>query len=313
MKTLVILPAFLPVEDIKKTVNQIMPGIEIRTDMDFEKDDAEVVVITTFTQFGKNEIDKFPNLKFLQVSSTGYNNVDVKYLKSRNIILSNIPRANKDAVAEHVLAMVLAFLKNLIFFDKEIRSGNWPILTDSTELNGKIFGIIGMGAIGIKLVQRLIPFGPGIIYYDVKRLPAEDEELYGLIYMELDDVIRSSDILSIHLPLTEGTLNLFDDKHFSMMKDNAIFINTSRGEIMDENALVKAIKTKNIFAGIDVYSKEPPDFSSELFKLDNVIFSPHIAGVTIESQQRFLQETIGNLIKYTQGLEPLYQIKGEHQ
>ncbi len=131
--------------------------------------------------------------------------------------------------------------------------------------------------------------------------------------MELDDVIRSSDILSIHLPLTEGTLNLFDDKHFSMMKDNAIFINTSRGEIMDENALVKAIKTKNIFAGIDVYSKEPPDFSSELFKLDNVIFSPHIAGVTIESQQRFLQETIGNLIKYTQGLEPLYQIKGEHQ
>ncbi len=311
MKILVILPAFLPIDDIRKTVDQIMPGIEIRTDMDFEKDDAEIVVITTFTRFGREEIDKFPNLKFLQVSSTGYNNVDVKYLKSKNIILSNIPRANKDAVAEHVIAMVLAFLKNLIFFDREIRSGEWPLLTNSTELNGKIFGIIGMGAIGIKLVQKLIPFGPGIIYYDVKRLSGEDEELYGLTYMELDDVLKNSDIISVHLPLTENTMKLFDDKHFSMMKDNSIFINTSRGEIMDENALINAIKTKNIYAGIDVYSREPPDFSSELFKLDNVIFSPHIAGVTVESQQRFLQETIGNLIKYTQGLEPLYQIKGD--
>ena len=95
------------------------------------------------------------------------------------------------------------------------------------------------------------------------------------------------------------------------MKENSIFINSSRGEIVDEKALVKAIKEKNIYAAIDVFSVEPPDFSSELFHLDNVIFSPHIAGVTMESQERFITETIGNVIRYSQGIDPLYKVEDE--
>ncbi len=312
MKILAILPAFLPLDVIKKSIDQIMPGIEIRSDMDFHKHDAEVVVITTFTPFGKEEIDKFPNMKMLQVASTGYNNVDLKYLKSRKISLYNVPVANKDAVAEHVLAMVLSFLKNLIFFDDEIKNGNWPLLTNSSELQGKTFGIIGMGAIGIKLAKKLLPFNCGIVYYDVHKLSKEEEEFYGLTFLDLDELIKNSDIISVHLPLNKNTKLLFNENKFSLMKDNAIFINTSRGEIMDEKALIKAIKEKNIYAGVDVYSREPPDYSSELFKLgNNVIFSPHIAGVTMESQQRFITETIGNIIRYTQGLEPLYRVDEE--
>jgi phosphoglycerate dehydrogenase-like enzyme len=311
MKVVAILPAFLDLDTIKKSIDQIMPGIEIFTDTEFEKNDADVVVITTFTRFGRNELDKFPELKFLQVASTGYNNVDIKELRKRNIILCNVPVANKDAVAEHVIGMTLALLKNFLTFDSQIKSGNWPLLTNSRELQGKTFGIIGMGAIGIKLIQKLIPFNVGIVYYDPRRLSGADEEFYGVTYLELDELIKASDIISIHAPLTKSTMLMFNDSRFGMMKDNAIFINTSRGEIVDEKALVKAIKEKNLYSGIDVFSVEPPDFSSELFHLDNVLFSPHIAGVTMESQDRFITETIGNIIRYSQGIDPLYKVDDE--
>ncbi len=311
MKVIAILPAFLDIGMIKKSIDQIMPGIEILTDMDFEKNDADVVVITTFTPFGKKELDKFPELKFLQVASTGYNNVDIKEIRRRNILLCNVPVANKEAVAEHVIGMVLSLLKNFLLFDSQIKSGNWPLLTNSRELQGKTFGIIGMGAIGIKLIQRLIPFNVGIVYYDPRRLSPEDEEFYGVTYLELDDLVASSDIISIHTPLTKSTKLMFNTERFNLMKDGAIFINTSRGEIVDETTLVKAIKEKNIYAGIDVFSQEPPDFSSELLHLDNVLFSPHIAGVTMESQERFITETIGNIIRYSQGIDPLYRVEDE--
>ena len=162
--------------------------------------------------------------------------------------------------------------------------------------------------IGKQLAIRLLPFNVNIVYYDIKRLSPEEEEKMGLTYMELDELLKISDIVSIHLPLNEKTKNMFGEKEFSIMKDGAIFINTARAEIVDEKALINAIKKKGIKAGIDVYSKEPPDFTSEIFRLDNTLLSPHIAGVTIESQQRFLTETISNVLRYTQGIEPLYRV-----
>jgi len=308
MKFLTILPDFIPQEEVRKTVAQILPDMEIRNDTNFDKSDADVLVVTTFTKIDANVLKKMPNLKFVQVASTGYDNVDVEYLKQHGIMLSNIPTANKESVAEHVIAMVLAFLKDLIYLNNELKGGNWPMLTRSRDLKDKIFGIIGMGRIGIKLAERLQAFEVGIIYYDINRLPREEEERLGVTYMDFDDVLKNSDIISIHLPLNEKTRNMFSEREFSLMKDGAIFINTARGEIVDEKALINAIKKKGIRAGIDVFSKEPPDFDSELFKLDNVIVSPHIAGVTLESQQRFLTETIANVLRYAQGLEPLYRI-----
>ncbi len=308
MKFLTILPDFIPQEEVRKTIAQILPEMEIRNDTNFDKSDADVLVVTTFTKIDANVLKKMPNLKFVQVASTGYDNVDVEYLKLHGIMLSNIPTANKESVAEHVIAMVLAFMKDLIYLNNELKSGNWPMLTRSRDLKDKIFGIIGMGRIGIKLAERLQAFEVGIIYYDINRLPREEEERLGVTYMDFDDVLKNSDIISIHLPLNEKTRNMFSEREFSLMKDGAIFINTARGEIVDEKALINAIKKKGIRAGIDVFSKEPPDFDSELFKLDNVIVSPHIAGVTLESQQRFLTETIANVLRYAQGLEPLYRI-----
>ncbi len=309
MRYLTVLPEFIPSSTVKETISQILPEMEIVNELDLQSYDAEVLVATTFTKLGVEELRKFPNLKYLQIASTGYDNVDSSYLKSRGVMLCNIPVANKQSVAEHVIMFILAFLKDTIFLNSELKEKkNWPVLTGSRDLEGKTVGILGMGMIGVQLAKRLVAFGPSLLYHDVRRMSEEDEEKLGLNFVSLDDLVSKADIISIHLSLTPDTRSLFDEEKFSRMKDGAIFINTSRGEIVNETALINAVKKKGIKAGIDVYPKEPPDFESELFKLDNVICSPHIAGVTAESQQRFLTETISNVLRYAQGLDPLYRV-----
>ncbi|BAB60364.1 D-3-phosphoglycerate dehydrogenase [Thermoplasma volcanium GSS1] len=302
------LPNFLPVGEIRKLAASVLPDINIITDLDFKSDESDILIVTAFTKVDKALLDKFPRLKFIQVASTGYDNVDVTEVKSRNILMCNSPSSNKESVAEHVIGMALYFLKDFGHLDREIRNGNWPILTFSRDLMGKVFGIIGMGAIGRKLAERLIQFGVGIIYYDVKRLPEEVEDELGITYVTLDELISSADIISIHVPLTETTKGMIGRKEFEKMKDGCIFINTSRAEVVVTKDLVWALKQGKIKAGIDVYDREPPDFSSELFQMDNALFSPHIAGVTVESQRRFIEETVANVIRYMQGVDPLNRV-----
>ena len=308
MKAMAILPAFLPIDEIKASIGQILPDLEVRTDSDFDRSEADVLVVTTFTRVDGELLGKFPSLKFLQVASTGYDNVELDAVRNRGVMLSNIPVANKESVAEHVIAMTLSLLKDLRFLDSELRSGNWPMITGSRELKGKTFGIVGMGAIGIRLAERLLPFEVGMVYHDVRRLPEEREQNLGLTYLPLERLLGVSDVISIHVPLTKDTEKMFSSSAFRKMKDGSILINTSRGEVVDEQALIEAVKEKGIRAGLDVFPTEPPDFSSELFRLDNVIFSPHIAGVTVESQQRFITETVSNVLRYAQGVDPLYRV-----
>ena len=308
MKAMAILPAFLPIDEIKASIGQILPDLEVRTDSDFDRSEADVLVVTTFTRVDGELLGKFPSLKFLQVASTGYDNVELDAVRNRGVMLSNIPVANKESVAEHVIAMTLSLLKDMRFLDSELRRGNWPMITGSRELKGKTFGIVGMGAIGIRLAERLLPFEVGMVYHDVRRLPEEREQNLGLTYLPLERLLEVSDVISIHVPLTKDTEKMFSSSAFRKMKDGSILINTSRGEVVDEQALVDAVKGKGIRAGLDVFPTEPPDFSSELFRLDNVIFSPHIAGVTVESQQRFITETVSNVLRYAQGVDPLYRV-----
>lgn len=308
MKVLSILPPFLPIEEISSALGQVMPEGEIVTSTDFGSNEAEVLIVTTFTTVDENLVSRIPNLKFVQVASTGYDNVDIPALRKRNVMLSNIPTANKDSVAEHVIAMALSQLKNIMHFHSEIKSGNWPVLTNSMELMNRTFGIVGMGAIGKKLAEKLLHLGANTVYYDTVRLEEEMEEDLGLTFLELDPLFSRSDIISLHVPLTEQTRGMIGKNEFSKMKDGALIINTSRGGVVDEGALIDAVKSRGIKACIDVYEKEPPDFKSELFGLDNVIFSPHIAGVTVESQQRFMKDTISNVMKFIQGLDPQFRV-----
>ncbi|MDH2902123.1 MAG: 2-hydroxyacid dehydrogenase [archaeon] len=304
----ILLPVFFPLDAVKMGVSSILPGTEVRHDRDFTGSDARVLVVTTFTKVGSDIVSKMPNLKFVQVASTGYDNVDISLLKSKGVKLSNIPIANKESVAEHVIMMTLALLRDLIPLDSKIKNKNWPSLTQGRELKGKVFAIIGMGAIGTRLAERLLPFEVSIVYCDIERKPEEIEQRLGVSFLPLDECLKTADIISLHLPLTDETKGIFSKREFDLLKNGAIFINTSRAEIVDENALIETIKTKGIRAGIDVFPQEPPNFDSELFQLNGVIFSPHSAGATAESQERFMIETVRNVAHYLQGVDPLYQV-----
>ncbi len=308
MKVLAILPPFLPVDAIRQTVQQILPDIEVKTDAEFEPLDAQVLIVTTFTRVDSALLDRVRGLKMIQVASTGYDNVLLEEVKKRGIAVCNIPTANKETVAEHVIALVLSIMKDIRFMDSEIRAGRWPMLSGTQELKGKIFGIIGMGAIGKKLAERLVPFEVELVYYDPRRLSPEEEETLGVEFSSLDELLKLSDAVSIHVPLTPETRAMISSDKLGLMKDRAILINTSRGEIVDEAALIEAAKKKSIRAGIDVFYREPPDFNSEMFSMDQFLFTPHIAGVSMESQQRFITETVANVLRYVQGLEPQFRV-----
>ncbi|HLH85410.1 MAG TPA: NAD(P)-dependent oxidoreductase, partial [Thermoplasmataceae archaeon] len=219
MKVLAILPPFLPVEMIRRSVSAVLPGIEVRTDEDFVKDDAQVLVVTAFTRVGENLLGKMPNLKFIQVASTGYDNVDLEAVRRAGIMLANAPSSNKESVAEHVIGMILYFLKDFRYLDNQIRSGSWPMLTASRDLSGKIVGIVGMGAIGQRLAERLLPFGCSILYYDVRRISREMEVRYGSMFTPLNELLSVSDIITLHVPLTDSTRKMIGDHEFSLMKD----------------------------------------------------------------------------------------------
>ena len=309
MRVLAILPPFLPVDTIRETVRHILPDIEVRTDTEFKSIQAEILILTTFTGIEGSLMDRINGLRLIQVASTGYDNVDLKAAKKRGITVCNIPTANKESVAEHVIAMVLSFLKEIRFMDSEIRAGRWPMLSGSTELKGKIFGIIGMGAIGRRLAERLVPFEVEILYYDPRKLSEGEEMSLGISYVPLEKLFEESDIISIHVPLTESTRKIVSRDTLARMKDRAIIINTSRGEVIDEKALIEASRKRGIRAGLDVFSREPPDFGSDMFSMDNFLFSPHIAGVTMESQQRFITETVSNVLRVVQGLEPQFVVE----
>jgi phosphoglycerate dehydrogenase-like enzyme len=302
----ILLPTFFPLEPVKQRVSSTLPGTEVHHDQDFKGSDARVLVVTTFTKVGAEILAKMPNLKFVQVASTGYDNVDTSLLKSKGIKLSNIPIANKESVAEHVIMMTLALLRDLVSLDSKIKNKSWPPLSQGRELKGKVFAIIGMGAIGTRLAERLLPFEVSIIYYDIERKPEEVEQRLGISFFPLEECLRMADIVSLHLPLSEKTRGMFSKREFGLMKNGSIFINTSRAEIVDEKDLIDAIKIRGIRAGIDVFPQEPPNFDSELYKVGGIIFTPHSAGATAESQERFMMETIRNVVHFLQGVGPLY-------
>ncbi|CAC11910.1 2-hydroxyacid dehydrogenase related protein [Thermoplasma acidophilum] len=308
MKVLVVVPNFLPLDQIRSAVSTITQDVEVRTDTDFDRSDAEILIVTTFTPVNGDLLKKMPRLRFVQVASIGYDNVDMNAMKKNGIMVSNIPTASADSVAEHALSMVLSLIKDQRFLDAEIRSGRWPRITRSSDLMGKTFGIVGMGSIGRALAARLLPFKVAIIYNDTKRMSEAEEEEYGATFVSLDRLLSDSDVISVHVPLNETTRHMFNSSRFGLMKDGAIFINTSRGEVVVEKDLIEAIQKKGIRAGLDVFEHEPPDPNSPLFRLENTLFSPHIAGVTAESQMRFFRETIANVMRYMQGYDPNFRV-----
>ena len=260
-----------------------------------------------------------PSLKMIANYAVGFDNVDLVEAKKRGIIVSNAPSLETtEAVAEHGVAMIFALAHRLVEADGFARAGKYhgwgPQMLLGTDVMGKTLGLIGGGRIGTALARRMHDgFGVNIIYSDLKRNP--DLEKFGAKYLSKNDLLKKSDIVSLHVPLLPSTRHLISTKELKMMKKSAFLINTARGPIVDETALVKALKTGEIAgAGLDVFECEPliacnPKQTKELRSLKNVILTPHTASATEGARQAMSRAAATNILAFIAGKIPPNAVK----
>ena len=252
-----------------------------------------------------------PKAKIFANYAVGFDNMDLGAARERNIKVSNTPSVLTDAVAEHAVALILAISRRVVEADKITRAGKYhgwePMMYLGNSIIGKTVGILGLGRIGIRVAQILANgFGAKIIYFDIKRNEEFEKEFEkGKVeYKEkMEDALKESDFISIHLPLMESTRHILNKERLSLMKKEAYLVNTSRGAVIDENALVKALKDKVIKgAALDVYENEPV-LAKGLAKLDNVVLTPHIASATEEARNAMSKLAAENIIAVLEGGE----------
>jgi phosphoglycerate dehydrogenase-like enzyme len=248
------------------------------------------------------------SLRLIQLLTAGYDQIDLKLTAELGIPVATNGGANALAVAEHCLALLLALYKRLLPCDSSVRKGNWrqPITGFNTfEVAGKTVGLIGAGNVGQKVARRFKSFETRILYYD-ERPAADIENELDARKVSLDELLRESDIITIHLPLRKETHALIGKHELSLMKPNTVILNTSRGPIVDEKALVEALTENRIAgAGLDVFEKEPISTDNPLLKLDNVLLTPHTAGHSYDGWFRRAQFAWENIQRVATGHQPL--------
>lgn len=251
-----------------------------------------------------------PNLKVVSNVSVGYNNFDLEAMKKRGVMGTNTPYVLDDTVADLTFALMLATARRIAELDHWVKSGKWYPVKDEAELFGldvhhKTLGIIGMGRIGEAVAKRgKFGFDMNILYHNRNRKP-EAEERFGAEYCDLDTLLKRSDFIVLLTPLTPETYHLIGEREFSLMKKTAIFINVSRGHTVDEEAMIRALQTGQIYgAGLDVYQKEPIEKDNPLLKMKNVVTIPHIGSATKETRDKMAMRAAQNLVAALTGKEP---------
>ena len=261
------------------------------------------VLVPTFDYPVSNEIiNSMPSLKLIANFGVGYNNIDIEAAKKCHIIVTNTPQPTIEPTAEHTFSLMIAIAHRLAELDRKLRMTNdieFGVMNNlGTAISGKTLGIIGMGRIGRSVARKARAFDMKIIYHNRHVIPAGELD-FEAKYVGFDDLLRHSDFISLNLPYTQEVCHLIDQKAFGKMKPSAILINTARGAVINEKALIEALTTKRIrAAALDVYEHEP-DISPELLKLDNVLLSPHIGTGTIEGRLAMCHNVCENIIYYT--------------
>jgi len=248
------------------------------------------------------------HLKMVAHFGVGYNNIDVKAATSRGILVSNTPGVLTEATAELAFSLILAIARRLVECDKITREGRFqywaPMLFLGREVTGKTLGIIGLGQIGKAVALRAKGFTMRVLYHNRKRIKVSEEKALHAKYVSLKTLLMESDFVSLHVPLTEHTKYLIGADELSLMKPTAYLINTSRGPVVDERALLNALREKKIGgAGLDVYENEPA-LTPGLEELDNVILLPHVGSGTLETRIRMATMAMANLIAGLNGEVP---------
>jgi len=248
-----------------------------------------------------------PQLRIVANYAVGFNNFDVAAATQRNVVLTNTPGVLDDATATHTMTLLLATARRIAESDKFVRDGKWqgwaPMFFVGLDVERKNLGIAGLGRIGKAVAKRARGFGMNIIYSDVKR-DADFEKAFGATYVDKDTLIRESDFLTMHVPLTDETRHYIGAKELKAMKKTAVLINASRGPVVDEVALVQALKNGEIWgAGLDVFEDEPK-LASGLIDLPNVVVVPHIASATPQTRIAMGEIAVNNIIKVLNGQVP---------
>jgi D-3-phosphoglycerate dehydrogenase len=245
------------------------------------------------------------NLKFVQKTGAGFNNINLDVLKELGIGIANLPGNNAPAVAEHAVLLTLAVYRHLVQTDQLVRAGGWigeEARGTHRELRGKVVGIVGFGHIGREVATRMRAFGTTIVYSDVRRAPAEVEAEFDAEYLSLEDLMRKADVVSLHTPLFPETRNLINRERIALMKPDAVLINCARGPIVEEPALIEALREGRIYgAGLDCQVAERPGGSKEFWDLPNVTLTPHIAGSALDSFYTMMQRCFANAQSYLAG------------
>jgi len=254
-----------------------------------------------------------PQLKIVANYAVGYDNINIEEAKKRGLVITNTPDVLTEAVAEHAAALMLSVARRIVEADKFMREGKYigwaPMLLMGREFAGKTLGLVGLGRIGAKVAEIMKNgFGMNVIYFDVRRNEALEKNI-GLGYAELEAVLKQADFISIHVPLMEATKHLIGAPQFGLMKPTVYLINTSRGPVVDENALVEALRNKTISgAALDVFEAEPK-MAPGLAELENVIVTPHIASATEETRSAMSELAAKNIIEVLEGGEAITPIK----
>lgn len=257
------------------------------------------IVLSNYTIIDKEVIDACKNIKYIGLLSTGYNTVDVKYAKEKNIVVTNVPVYGSEIVGQFAIAMLLEICHRIGYHAEKVQEGEWsfweyPLI----ELNNKTMGIVGYGNIGAVTANIARALGMKIISYTAH--PKEGIE--GVEFVSLDELYKRADVISLHLPLFESTEKMINKESISKMKDGAILINVSRGGLVNEEDLADALNSGKLFAaGLDVVSKEPIEKNNPLLKAKNCIITPHMAWAAKEARQRLLDTAVDNVEKFYKG------------
>ncbi len=262
------------------------------------------IIITNKVVIGENELKTAERAKLICVAATGYNNIDLEAAKKYDVVVANVKGYSTESVAQHVFAHILAFYNSVFEYQNLVRKGGWtksPIFTNLDfpifELKGKNLGIIGYGAIGKRVAEIARAFGMNILVAKRPGVEYNDNFRY-----DFEFVLKNSDILTIHTPLTPETKNLITLKELRMMKNSALLVNVARGGIVNEQDLFVALRDGIIRGAIvDVLTAEPPSEGNILFSAPNILITPHIAWTSAEARQKLIEGVISNIRKFLTG------------
>jgi D-lactate dehydrogenase len=301
----------MPEKIIKDKINYpdtIFVKDSLNSENAFEYEHADVICINVFSKVNKDILDKLPNLKLIATMTTGFDHIDLEECKNRNIIVTNVPSYSNESVAEHAIALLFTISKRIHICNQEMENChvNMPELM-GFELKGKTIGLIGTGSIGLHLAHLSKGVGMNVIAFDINK--NEDvAETVGFQYVELETLFRESDIISLHIPLNEHTKHIINKEQFNIMKQGVVIINTSRGPLINSEALLEALNSGKVdFAGLDVFEEE--DFvcasqnsvSRKIMTHKKVVATPHAAFNTIEAVNSLFDVTVKNINLFLDG------------